>query len=252
MRPFLAWMLPVIFAVATHLSAAPTRDDLLASALAAESRFDSRTALRLFRELDALRPDDPFILQKISQQLSDSTTDTTDREKQRALATEALAYAERAATLAPDNAVNILSLAVCHGKLATYSDARQKIAYSRLIKENAERALALDPRYDWAHHILGRWHYEVASLGATKRWLVKLIYGALPDASYAEAISHLRQAVELSPQTVAHPLELGFAYLAAGQKPEARAAFEKGLALPSREKHDESAKARARAALDEK
>jgi hypothetical protein len=26
------------------------------------------------------------------------------------------------------------------------------------VKEEAERALALDPNYAWAHHVIGRWH----------------------------------------------------------------------------------------------
>jgi tetratricopeptide (TPR) repeat protein len=238
----------VIFSTLTQLVAA---DSLTEAALAAEARFDSQTALRLFREVEKERPNDPFILQKIARQLSDSVNDTEDRERQESLLAEALSYAERAVQLEPNNAVNVISLAVCHGKLATYADTRQKIAYSRLVKEAAERALALDPNYDWAHHILGRWHYEVASIGSTKRWLANLIYSDLPEASFERAIAELKRAVELSPESVAHTLELGFAFRANGQKAEARAAFQKGLALPNREKHDLFAKARAQTALAE-
>jgi hypothetical protein len=53
----------------------------------------------------------------------------------------------------------------------------------------------------------------------------------------------------LAPDTLAHHLELGFAYLAAGRSREAREAFERGLALPEREKHDATAKERALEAL---
>lgn len=234
-------------AFAPHLAAA---DPALDAALAAEARLDSRTALQLFRQLDTTRPNDPFILQKISRQLSDATNDTSDTAEKKRLAAEVLAYAERAVALAPDNPVNVLSLAICHGKLATYSGTREKIALSRLVKEEAERALALDPGYCWAHHVLGRWHYEVASLGAGARWFVKLAYGGLPPASHEQAIAHLERAAKLSPTLVAHALELGFAYQAAGRHAEARAQFQKGLALPSAEKHDESAKQRTRAALE--
>jgi tetratricopeptide (TPR) repeat protein len=225
--------------------------DPVADALAAEARYDSQTALRLFKEAEKARPNDVFILQKIARQLSDSVHDTDDRERQQALLTEALEYSERAVRLDPTNAVSVISVAVCQGKLATYAETRQKIAYSKLVKENAERALVLDPTYDWAHHILGRWHYEMASIGSTKRWFAKLIYSELPEASFNRAVAALQRAVELSPQSVAHTLELGFAYRANGQKAEARAAFEKGLALPAREKHDVFAQKRARAALAE-
>jgi tetratricopeptide (TPR) repeat protein len=151
--------------------------------------------------------------------------------------------------LNPQSAENVLSLAICHGTLGVYSDTRTKIRYSRLVKEEAEQSLALDPDYDWAHHVLGRWHYEVASLGTATRLVVGLVYGGLPDASVDQAIIHLERAVTLAPENAPHHLELGFAYLAAGRTADARAAFERGLALPSVGKHDETAKTRARSAL---
>ena len=133
----------------------------------------------------------------------------------------------------PDNPVNVLSVAIAHGRLATYSDTRTKVEFSRLIKADAERALKLDPNYAWAHHVLGRWHYEIASLGSVARWFAKLIYGGLPDASFAEAESHLQRAIELEPANLIHRLELGFVYQAEGRNGDARREFERGLNMPS-------------------
>lgn len=227
-------------------AAAENAADLLAKAQAAERAFDAAGALALYLEADRLEPNNPVTLQKIAQQLSDLSLEVATAEQKKAQAEQALAYAERAVALAPENAVNVLSLAVCYGKMAVYSDTRGKIDYSRRVKQEAERAIALDPEYDWAHHVLGRWHYEVAGLGGATRLLVKWIYGGLPEASNDEAIRRLERAVELAPSRVPHHLELGFAYLAAGRKTEARASFERGLGLPSVERYDESAKARAR------
>ena len=56
-------------------------------------------------------------------------------------------------------------------------------------------------------------------------------------------------AVALAPAVSPHHLELGFAYLAADRPADARAAFNRGLALPSTGKHDEAAKTRAREAI---
>ena len=107
----------------------------------------------------------------------------------------------------------------------------------------------MDSNYDYAHHVLGRWHYEVATLGSGTRFLVKLIYGALPPASTAEAVRHLQRAVELSPTLPSHRVELGFALLADDQRAAAKAAFEQALALPIREKYDTEARHRATEAL---
>jgi len=218
-------------------------------ALAAEARWDTPTALQLFKQADTLRPNDAMILQKISKQYSDATSDTTDPAEKQRLSTESLAYAHRAVALEPKNAVNVLSVAICYGKLATFADTRTKLEYSRHVKEFAEQALALDPNYDYAHHVLGRWNYEVATLGFGTRFLVKLIYGGLPDASTAEAVRQLRRAVEISPTLPAHRVELGLALLADGQRDAARETLEAALAMAEREKYDDESFARARAAL---
>jgi len=224
-------------------------ESLLVEAAAAEARFDITRALELYLAADGLQPENAFTLQKIAQQLSDLSLVVPNEAAKKAQAVKALAYAKRAVALQPENAVNMLSLAICYGKMAVFSDTRAKIEYSRLVKLDAERALALDPAYDWAHHVLGRWHYEVASLGGATRFFIRLVYGGLPAASFDEAIAQLQNAVALAPTRVPHHLELGFAYLAAGRETEARASFSTGLTLPSVELYDDSAKERARSAL---
>jgi tetratricopeptide (TPR) repeat protein len=230
--------------------AAPTAvDPVLDEARAAEARFEVARALELYLEADRLRPNDPVTLQKIAQQLSDLSLEVATAAEKKAQAAKALEFAKRAVALAPDSPVNVLSLAICYGKKGVFSDTRTKIEYSRLVRMEAERALALDPNYDWAHHVLGRWHLEVAELGAATRFVVRLVYGGLPPASKDQAILHLRRAAELAPERVPHHVELGFAYRAAGRTADARESFERALALPSLELYDEPAKERARAAL---
>jgi len=235
------------------LTAAPARADdagpWLRRAAGAERRFDAGEALRCYLAADAAEPGNAVILQKIARQYSDLADDQPTLEQKRRFAGRALEYAQRAVQLAPANAANVLSLAISHAKLALWSDLRTKVADSRLVEAEAERAVQLDPHYAWAHHILGRWNYEVAELSGSARLWVRLFYGGLPPASTAEAVRELQRAVELEPEEPAHRIELGFAYLAAGQPGAARTQFEAGLAMPIRARYDEAAQARARAAL---
>ena len=223
--------------------------DLIREGLAAESRLETRRALDLFLAAEQAGPADAFLLQKIARQYSDLAVDLKTSAEKKATLERALDYSLRAVALDPNNAENVLSVAVCHGKLAVYSDIRDKVRHSRLVREEAEKAIALSPRYAWAHHLLGRWHTEVASLGFTAQFFLKTFYGGLPPASKTEGVRFLERAVELEPDQLVHRLELGFAYAAANQPTLARSAFEAGLAMPSREKHDDSAKERARTAL---
>lgn len=243
-----AWFIPVFLALVGPLTASDA-DAVLRQAQAAEARFDTPAALSLYRQADTLRPNDAAILQAISKQYSDATSDTTDAAEKQRLCAEALTYAERAVALQPNNAVNVLSLAICYGKLATYADTRTKLEYSRHVKQYAEQAITLSPGYDYAHHVLGRWNYEVATLGVGTRFLVSVIYGGLPAASTAEAVRQLQRAAELAPAKPAHRVELGLALLADGQRDAARATLEQALTMPECEKYDEEAFARARAAL---
>lgn len=246
---------PLLLLALGLVTVAPARvspqDERIRPALEAEARLDSARALELFLAAEKEHPDDPFLLQKIARQYSDLVVDQRDLAEKRRLATLALDYAERAVAADPRDPVNLLSVAISRGKLAVYSDTRTKVRYSRDVKDYAERALALAPDYAWAHHVLGRWHHEVAALGLTARFFVNLLYGGLPPASVAAAITHLERAVALEPDELTHHIELGFAYAAAGRTDDAKAAWERGLALPSRGKHDEPAKRRARAALEQ-
>lgn len=231
-------------------AAARTATELVDEALRAEAQMDARRALELFHAAEKAGRTDAFVLQKIARQYSDLMTEMPTREEKRIFATRALEYSRRAVAVDPQNAVNVLSVSISLGKLALVSDVSDKVRYSRQVREEAERSLALDPNYAWAHHILGRWHHEVASLGAASRAAVRFLFGGLPPASPPEAVRHLERAVALEPDELQHHLELGFAYLAAGENVRAREAFARGLALPSRAKHDEPAKLRARAALE--
>lgn len=224
-------------------------DEFVRAANKAEVELNPRHALEFLLRADQLRPSDGLILQKIARQYSDLVIDQPSRDDKKRYAQLALDYAQSAVAVNPRDPVNVLSLAVCHGKLALYSDTRTKVYYSRLVRDEAEAALALDPNYAWAHHLLGRWHCEVATLNGASRLFVKLFYGDLPAASVKEGIRQLERASELEPAELNHWLELGFAYLAADEKEKARAQWLRGLAMTSRGVNDEPAKQRAREAL---
>ena len=230
-------------------SAAENVPGLLRDAAAAEARLDSARALELYLQADAAQPGDVRILQSMARQYSDLVLDQTTEAERRRCAQAALDYARRAEAIDPRNPVSVLSLAIAYGKLAACSDTRTKVRYSRQVKEEAERALALDPDYAWAHHILGRWHREVAALGPAARGFVWLFYGGLPGASPEEAVVQLQRAVALGPGELNHHLELGFALAAADRMAGARQAWAQGLSMPSIGKHDEAAKREAREAL---
>lgn len=222
---------------------------LVRDALAAENAGDVRRALELFLAADRASPGQAYLLQKIARQYSDAIGGLADAAERRRFAGEALRYSEAAARLAPRDPVARLSIAISAGKLALDGDNRTKAECARRIRDEAEAALALAPDYDWAYHVLGRWHVEMAALGRARRFVAGVLYGGVPAGKLDEGIAHLRRAVALAPETVPHRIELGAALAAAGRNEEARAEFARGLVLPVRESHDAASQRRGRELL---
>ena len=247
---FLAAFLGVVLSL---ISPAFAADATIAAAIArgdaADEQLKTAESLAAYLEAEKLGGKDADLLRRISREYSLSMVDAKSKDEQRALGEKGLEYSKRAVEAGPDNAMAQVGLAICYGRVAPYLDNKTKIAYSKLVKEHADKTIKLDPSIDYAYHVLGAWNYELAGLNPILRAIAKLIYGALPPATYDDAVKSFKKAIELAPQRVAHHVELGRTYAAMGQKDFARAELNKGLALPNREKDDPGTKERGREAL---
>ncbi len=215
-----------------------------------DAQLNTAAALQTYLEAEkAGGGNDSSLLVRIARQYAFSMNDTRDEDEQLKLGQKALEYSQRAVQADPKNAKAQLSVAICYGRLATLAANKKKIEYSRLIKEYAEAALALDPADAYAYHVLGAWNYELANINAVMRTVAKMIYGEIPQASLESAEKYFRKAVDIAPQRVSHRVELGRTYLALGKKDLAEAELRRALALPNREKDDPESKRRATDAL---
>jgi len=142
-------------------------------------------------------------------------TESTDLKK--TLAERALATARRAVQADPQSATAHLCIAVCYAKNFPYVDNQTKVNWSRSIKTEGETALKLDPKQDLGYYLLGRWNHDVADMNFIYRALVKLVYGGLPNASVAQAITDFKQASALAPNRIIHHYELGKVYAETGE-----------------------------------
>lgn len=219
--------------------------------ITAEDALDQQNrnseALALYIKADAKRPNDSEILRRISKQYAQLMLDATSSSEKAELGRSALDAARRAVAADPNNAQAHLSLAIVYGRIAFNEPPRPKIEMSRLIKQEAEIAARLDPKNDYAWHVLGRWNYEIANFNPVLKALAQAIYGKFPNASNEKAVECFQRAIVIQPRRVIHHLELGRAYLALGEKQKARDELNKGL--PSIDKDDDDNKQRARATL---
>ena len=211
-----------------------------------------REALALFQEADKGEPDNPEIILRISQQYSDLMATAKNPSEATDFGKRSLDEAKRAAALAPANSKAHLALAVAYGRLTDFEDNRTRVEQSRYVKSEAEKALELDPKDDFAYHVLGRWNYGVATLNPMLKMMAKFVYGGMPEASLEEAVRNYKMAADLAPQRVIHHHELARAYTALGQADLARKEWEKELALKPEDNESVEDQKEARNALAKK
>jgi tetratricopeptide (TPR) repeat protein len=162
-------------------------------------------------------------------------------------------YARRAVDAREDGLEGRHFLAVSLGRQALSEGIRTRIGLAQEVRHQAEQVVEADESYAGAHHLLGRWHAEVKRLGRVERFVAQKLLGGdgFQDASWEEAESHMRRAVELEPSTIMHHLELGRILVDLDRYEEAKEAFRTVLELPVREPFDPQQQQEAQELLKE-
>lgn len=154
-------------------------------------------------------------------------------DTQRATRAAAVEHARAAVKAAPDSAGGHVWLAVALGRQALSEGPKTKLALSREIKSEVDRALQLDPANGRAWHVLAMWNVKLAGLNAIERMAANAVLGGVPKgASFEQAEQAFQKAIELEPEYVNHRLEFGRLLKERGRKKEAKAELEKAIALP--------------------
>ncbi len=214
-----------------------------------DAQHQTKAALTAYLEAEKLAPPPAALLHRIAKQYGLSMNDAPDETGKKEAGEKALSYAQRSVAAGPKDADAHVALAICYGRLVRFRETRVQIQYSRLIKQSAETGLQLNPKHDLGWYVLGAWHYGMAGLNPVKRGLARVIYGALPSASYAEAAACFQRAIALNPSRMASFVDLGLTFLELGNKTAAREMLAKGLTLPDRERDDPLVRARGKQAL---
>ena len=216
-----------------------------------DAKQQTKEALAAYQEAERLGSPSAALLHRMAKQFGLSMNDQPSEAGKKAAGEKALAYARRSVAADAKDADAHVALAICYGRLLRFQETRQQIAWSRLIKDSAEQGLRLDPNHELGCYVLGSWHYELAGLNPLKRGLARVIYGAMPPASYAEAESYFKRAIALNPTRMASYVDLGMTYAELDNNTAARQMLAKGLALPDRDRDDPQVRARGQRALSE-
>lgn len=214
-----------------------------------EADGKSKQALECYQKAEKLEPNDSAILVKIAKQYGDMMPSLGGAAKNDASA-KSLEYSRKAVAVNPKSSDSHLALALSLGKRTEFMGSRQMIETSREIKIAADTALRLNPKSDYAHHMLGRWHQEMAGMGGATRAIAKVIYGGIPKGTYAEALDHFESARKINKRRLIHQVEYGCTLAMMGREAEAKTEIQKGLDMPNRDADDGDSKERGRKMLN--
>jgi len=230
------WLIIACVSIATP-SAAPAlpADSTFTAEMAAGDStfhaFDNPAALKHYSRAVAIDSTNYDALWKLSRAYTDCAA-AAPKDKQSGLSAASERYARKCVALYPDSSQAHFTLALSLGRMANLAGGKRRIALSKEIAHEAQSALDLNPKHFGAMHILGRWHYGIASLSWLEKSFAKIIYGGVPPgASMEKARSYFEQAIALDPKTPINHYWLGETLIKLKDYTGARAELEKCISL---------------------
>lgn len=166
--------------------------------------------------------------------LGKATPDEVKSASRDSLYALAEVYARRAVAANPNDAEGHFVLANAVGRASLTKSKKERINRAAEIRNEALRAIQLNPRHDGAYHVLGRWNAEIMRLSGPTRFLAKNFLGAdiFNQASWDGAVSNMEKAVELNPRRIYHRLDLAEVYVDRGRYSDARTQLQRVALLP--------------------
>ena len=248
------WLLGLVMLLACGetLDAQPSEEIALGDK--AYGRFDNEEALRHY--LKALKGDSSSYqaLWKGARAYADvgKSLEKVDKRKPKELYVQGDGLARKVVALYPDAADAHFALALCLGWRALFEGGKTKIRLAKEVKKEADRAIEIDPNHDGAYHILGRWHYNIATASWVLKVVAKLLYdGVPPGASVEEAAEMFAKAIEIDGTKPVHHLEYARTLKELGRYSEARKQLKRCIELPQVQWQDPAHKAEASKMLAE-
>jgi tetratricopeptide (TPR) repeat protein len=224
--------------------------DHVALGTAAVQAHDLRSGLAHFEaalELDSMNYEANWRAALALEQLGEQIPDTIRSPERDSLYARSERFARRAVAADSNGADGHFALAAAIGRESLTKGTKERIRMAKVIRDEAMRTIALNPRHDGAYHILGRWNAEIMRLSGFSRFFAKSFLGAgiFKQASWDNAIANMEKAVELDPGRIYHRLELAEIYVDRKRWNDARAQVRQVADLPERELLDSTYKAEA-------
>jgi len=226
---------------------------LMEEGLRLEKEFKLEEALKKYETILKVEPDHVPALVHASRMTSNVAGHIKDKEERRKKLVVAEKYAKHSIKLNPKSPDAHFSLVITLGLQSEIAPSpREKVKDAKLIREEAEKIIEVDPTYALGYFVLGKWHFEVSKFNWLERTACDLFFGGFPEnVSMEEAVKNFNKATALDPNQIiilyGHASVLHYE----GKDEEAIKVLEKAINLPVREPDDAFRKEKCKELLDE-
>lgn len=244
----------LVIAVLFISSRAPGQDVnvLLKEASNLERSLKDEQALDKYKSVLSSDPANLHSLIRSSEISSAIGTRQVDKKAKQDFFERARDLADKALAINPNSADANYVRAVAAVKLAEVEpENKQLVVHIKDIKTYVDKALAIDPNHGKANYVLGKWNFDMATFSWAKKAAIKVLFGAIPDASLENAYKYMEKCKVLEPYYVLNFLDLAKAYKYDNQPSKAIPVLNQLVKLPTRTPGDVTLKAEGKKLLSE-
>ncbi|KAL4656427.1 regulator of microtubule dynamics protein 3 [Arapaima gigas] len=138
-------------------------------------------------------------LWRLARAYSDMYESTRDAEEKSSYAERGREEAESALQKDGQSAEGHKWFAILTGLTSNSETMHNKLKSSRIFKEHIDQAISLKADDPQCFYLLGRWCYEVSSLGWLEKKTAAALFETPPQATLQDALDNFLKAEELSP-----------------------------------------------------
>jgi tetratricopeptide (TPR) repeat protein len=208
------------------------------------ARLEYGRAEEVYDSARAVTPDSAQYLWRLAR-VYVCAGDMAERDRKEETYRKAVAYAGRCILADSNIAGGHTWKAAALGNIAMFEGSKGKVRLCNEIKQELDRALALDSLDDVAYSIMGSFYLALGKVSWIERQLASVFLGSLPDGGFEEAEAALRRAIAIAPGIVRHRFELALLLKEEGKTADAIASFRMAAELPTTVASDPRTKERA-------
>ncbi|MBS1751465.1 MAG: hypothetical protein JST63_16305 [Bacteroidetes bacterium] len=222
---------------------------IIADAEKSERDLKETEALNKYKEVLMIQPSNVKALWKSAELTGRIGSRFKKDDEKLKYMQQAKQYAVAALKVAHNDADANYAVAATAMRYAAITKGKERAEFLREMKYYADSALLINPVHARALYILGKWNFDIITMGVGDKAAAKVFFGGMPRASLEEAISYFEKARAADIFLMIDYLELAKAYIKFHQTDKAIEVLNKMAKLPPRTEDDPSYKAEGKALL---